>query len=69
MALHVSGAIMGLSCPFVGAGGQGSFSLLAELFLGKVVSRYAQGSLWREGHRPDDNGLQVRDVVGLAQAA
>jgi len=36
---------------------------------GIYLARYAQESAWREGHRRDDNGLQVRGVVGLALAA
>ena len=36
---------------------------------GAYLARYAQESAWREGHRRDDNGLQVRGVVGLALAA
>ena len=34
-----------------------------------LLARYAQESAWREGHRRDDNGLQVRGVVGLALKA
>jgi transposase-like protein len=36
---------------------------------GIYLARYAQESAWREGHRRDDNGLQVRGVVGLALKA
>jgi hypothetical protein len=36
---------------------------------GVYLARYAQESAWREGHRRDDNGAQVRGVVGLALAA
>jgi len=36
---------------------------------GVYLARYAQESAWREGHRRDDNGLQVRGVVGLALKA
>ncbi len=36
---------------------------------GAYLARYAQESAWREGHRRDDNGLQVRGVVGLALKA
>jgi ISXO2-like transposase domain len=36
---------------------------------GVYLARYAQESAWREGHRRDDNGKQVRGVVGLALAA
>ena len=36
---------------------------------GAYLARYAQESAWREGHRRDDNGAQVRGVVGLALAA
>ncbi len=36
---------------------------------GIYLARYAQESAWREGHRRDDNGLQVRGVVGLAMKA
>ncbi len=33
---------------------------------GVYLARYAQESAWREDHRRDDNGLQVRSVVALA---
>ena len=36
---------------------------------GAYLARYAQESAWREGHRRDDNGSQVRGVVGLALRA
>lgn len=36
---------------------------------GIYLARYAQESAWREGHRRDDNGLQVRGVVDLAMKA
>ena len=36
---------------------------------GAYLARYAQESAWREGHRRDDNGKQVRGVVGLALRA
>jgi len=36
---------------------------------GAYLARYAQESAYREGHRRDDNGTQVRGVVGLALKA
>jgi len=36
---------------------------------GVYLARYAQESAYREGHRRDDNGTQVRGVVGLALKA
>ena len=36
---------------------------------GAYLARYAQESAFREGHRRDDNGTQVRGVVGLALRA
>ena len=36
---------------------------------GAYLARYAQESAYREGHRRDDNGKQVRGVVGLAMKA
>ena len=36
---------------------------------GAYLARYAQESAWREGHRRDDNGAQMRGVVGLAMRA
>ncbi len=36
---------------------------------GAYLARYAQESAFREGHRRDDNGTQVRGVVGLALKA
>ena len=36
---------------------------------GVYLARYAQESAYREGHRRDDNGKQVRGVVGLAMKA
>ena len=33
---------------------------------GVYLTRYAQESAWREGHRRTDNGRQVQGVVGLA---
>ena len=33
---------------------------------GAYLARYAQESAYREGHRRDDNGTQVRGVFGLA---
>ncbi len=36
---------------------------------GVYLARYAQESAWREDHRRDDNGRQVRGVVGLALKA
>jgi len=36
---------------------------------GAYLARYAQESAYREGHRRDDNGAQVRGVVGLALKA
>ena len=36
---------------------------------GAYLARYAQESAWRESHRRDDDGSQVRGVVALALAA
>ena len=36
---------------------------------GTYLARYAQESAWREDHRRDPNGTQVRQVVALALAA
>ena len=36
---------------------------------GTYLARYAQESAWREDHRRDANGTQVRQVVALALAA
>ncbi len=33
---------------------------------GTYLARYAQESAWREDHRRDDNGAQVRGVARLA---
>jgi len=36
---------------------------------GVYLSRYAQESAWREGHRRESNGAQSRAIIGLALAA
>ena len=36
---------------------------------GVYLARYAQESAWREDHRRDSNGVQVRSVAGLALKA
>ena len=41
----------------------------AHAYAGVYLARYAQESAYREGHRRDDNGAQVRSVVGLALKA